>query len=192
MRPAASMTSESDCRWLEVSPDYYGRLQQFECAVPSDGFFLGAKKKHGKYYREYQLEVQNTIRGFRKCDPLRQWAHICVSAGSDGNDRILSFVWFGIINGRKTDGDGTYMVGYIARERSARGCRFGDFTLKHALRVMKLDCAQSGRDDAIGVRVDPDNQESMALFLRNGFHDTGEDPNEPSYHRLIRFGFDDV
>lgn len=186
------MTSESDCRWLDASPDYYWRLQQFECAVPSDGFFLGAKKKHGKYYHEYQLEVQNTIRGFRKCDPLNQWAQICVSPDMSGNDRILSFVWFGIINGAKKNSDGTYMVGYIARSLSARGCKFGDYTLKHALTEMKQDQIASKRADIIGARVDPANLESMNLFLRNGFHDTGEDPNAPEYNRLLRFGFENL
>lgn len=186
------MTNRNDCRWLDVAPDYYGRLQQFECAVPQGGFFLGAVKKHGKYYHEYQLEVQNTIRGFRKCDPKSQWAHICVSPDSKGNERILAFVWFGIVNGRKTDSEGTYVIGYIARSLAANGCGFGDFTLHHALQVLKRDCEHSGRADAIGARVSPHNKESMALFLRNGFIDAGEDPEAPEYHRLIRFGFDDI
>lgn len=186
------MTLESDCRWLDVSPDYYGRLQQFQCAVPSDGFFLGSEKKHGKYYHGYELEVQSRIRRFRKCDPLSQWAQICVTAGRNGDDTILSFVWFGIIGGRKKDSNGTYMVGYIARGVEARGCKFGDFTLKHALRVMKRDQDASGRDDAIGARVDPDNHNSMDLFRRNGFQDTGPDPEAREYHRLIRFGFDNI
>lgn len=192
MKHVRSMTRENDCRWLDVSPDYYGRLQQFQCAVPSDGFFLGAEKKHGKYYHEYELEVQSAVRGFRKCDPLSEWAHICVAPDKNGNDTILSFVWFGIIDGRKKDSDGVYMVGYIAREMAARGCKFGDFTLKHALWVMKHDQSISGRDDLVGARVDPDNVNSMGLFIRNGFIDGGVDTEEPSYHRLIRFGFDGI
>lgn len=39
------MTAESDCRWLDVCPDYYGRLQVFECAVPKDGAFVGYRTR---------------------------------------------------------------------------------------------------------------------------------------------------
>ncbi|WP_368109241.1 hypothetical protein, partial [Bifidobacterium adolescentis] len=39
------MTAESDCRWLDVCPDYYGRLQVFKCAVPKDGAFVGYRTR---------------------------------------------------------------------------------------------------------------------------------------------------
>lgn len=178
-----------DCRWLDVSPDYYGRLHTFECATPSAESFGGAKKKHGLYYHEYQLEVQSAIRDFRKCDPSCQWAHICVSPDSDGNDRILSFVWFGVIGGRFTDSNGCYTIGRIARALSAEGCKFGDFTLKHALDVMEQDQKRTSRPDVITARVDPENEASLQMFLRNGFEDYGPDPEEPAYRRLVRFGF---
>lgn len=184
-----NMTSESDCRWTEASPDYRARLQQFACAAPLGGFALNAVRKHNQYYAEYEYEVQSTIRDMRSWDRKSQWVDICVSR--EKKERIWSFVWFGIVGGTKKDSMGTYMVGYIARSLDAKGCHFGDSTLKHALSVMESNQKETGRDPVIGVRIDPDNKNSMALFERNGFSDTGRDPEAEAYHRLVRFGFDE-
>ena len=187
------MTAESDYRWLDVSPDYRGRLQEFECAVPLDGFFDGAVKRHGSYYWPWELEVQNTIRNFRKCTERdSQWAHIMVSPNSEGADCIWSFVWFGIVGGTRNDSNGDYVIGYIARALGVFRSGYGDATLKHALRVLKEDHARTGREDAIGARIDPRNTASMSLFARNGFVDAGPDPEATEYHRWIRFGFDNL
>lgn len=183
----------SDFKWREVSPDYYGRLQQFECAAPLGGFSMGAVMKHRRYYWPWQLEVQNMIRSFRKPDPACQWAHICCVPGkNDSDERVMAFVWFGIIDGAKTNAAGTYMVGYIARALDANGCRFGDLALRHALHVMREDQLASGRDDTIGARIDPRNDQSIALFTRNGFIDAGVDPYAEDYHRFVRFGFEGI
>lgn len=178
----------TDCKWRDVSPDYYGRLQQFECAKGMKEFSRGATRKHAMYYNEWELEVQSTIRGFRKCsNPESQWAHICVKPGMrDELDTIYSFVWFGIVNGTKRDADGNYIIGYIARSLDAATCKFGDFTLKHALRILKEDQKRTNRDAAVGARIDPRNQPSMNLFKRNGFTDEGEDDNALPYHRWYR------
>ncbi|WEV53507.1 hypothetical protein [Bifidobacterium sp. ESL0704] len=183
------MTSESDYRWTEASPDYRARLQNFACAAPLGGFALKAVRKHNEYYAEYEYEVQATIRDMRSWDRRSQWVDICVSR--EKQERIWSFVWFGIVGGTKKDSMGTYMVGYIARALDAKGCHFGDSTLKHALSVMQRNQEKTGRDAVIGARVDPDNKSSMALFKRHGFADTGQDPEALEYHRLMRFGFDE-
>lgn len=188
------MSSTTDCRWIDVSPDYRKRLQGFKCAAPlKGGDSIYAVKKHGIYYAPWELEVQTTIRDFRKCrHPESEWAHICVSPGISGDDRIFSFVWFGIIGGTKHDANGSYVIGYIARSLDAEGCGFGDFTLKHALHVLKEDHERTGREDAVGARIDPMNSASMALFERNGFMDMGEDPEATEYHRWMRFGFSGI
>lgn len=147
------MTTDRDFRWCEVSHDYYSRLHQFECAVPKDGvsdarhtYIEGYEARHNKLYPVWQLEVQSAIRDFRKpSNPRSQWAHICVQPDGKGNDRIRSFVWFGIENGTKKDNNGMYIIGYIARSLDAKGCYFGDFTLKHALRICRDDHAKTGR-----------------------------------------------
>jgi hypothetical protein len=179
-----------DCKWRDVSPDYYGRLQQFECAKGELHETLGTTRKHGKYYRDWELEVQSTIRSFHKPNPAREWAQICVSA-SDGTklDKIYSFVWFGIVNGTKSDSGGSYLIGYIARALDTYDCHFGDFTLKHALKVLSGDQMLTGRQQIISARIDPRNDASMRLFERNGFEDFGTDETQPAYHRWIRFGF---
>lgn len=134
--------------------------------------------------------MQNTIRDFRSCDSSSQWAHICVSRpDSQGDEKIYSFVWFGIINGRKHNSNGTYMIGYIARDISAKGCKIGELTLRHALRVLYEDYKNSRRQDIIGARIDPHNTSSIALFTNNGFVDTGIDQEAPDYHRFLKFGF---
>lgn len=181
-----------DCKWRDISPDYYGRLQQFECAKGSKDHSPGAIHKHGLYYPEWELEVQSTIRNFHKPNPESQWAQICVRP-SDGKglDTIYSFVWFGIVGGKKKNAAGIYVIGYIARSLVAQDCHFGDFTLQHALHVLMQDQADSGREPIIGVRIDPRNTASMRLFTRNGFNDMGVDLNSPAYHRWIKKGFDD-
>ncbi|MBT1179634.1 hypothetical protein [Bifidobacterium vespertilionis] len=186
------MRSGNDFRWVEVSPDYWGRMQGFECARPLDDPFEGAERRHGRYYRPWELEVQSTVRRFRKCDPASQWADLCVSADANGDERIWAFVWYGIIGGRKTNADGTYMIGYIARALSASGCRIGDAALSHALRVLRADHEATGRDPVVGARIDPSNGASGALFSRHGFVDAGVDPEATEYHRWLRFGFDGV
>ncbi|MFT8704774.1 hypothetical protein [Bifidobacterium aquikefiricola] len=110
---------------------------------------------------------------------------------SDGHalDEIYAFVWFGIVNGKKKDAEGTYIIGYIARSLKAHECHFGDFTLKHAIHVIKEDSEKSGREPIIGTRIDPRNQASQKLFARNGFQDTGIDDEAPEYHRWVRIGF---
>lgn len=192
------MTTDRDFRWCEVSHDYYSRLHQFECAVPKDGvsdarhtYIEGYEARHNKLYPVWQLEVQSAIRDFRKpSNPRSQWAHICVQPDGKGNDRIRSFVWFGIENVTKKDNNGMYIIGYIARSLDAKGCYFGDFTLKHALRICRDDHAKTGRRPYVGVRIDPRNSESIRLFERNGFEDTGPDPEAVEYHRYVRVGFE--
>lgn len=182
-----------DCKWRDVSPDYYGRLQQFGCAKGSVVQSLGTTRKHKKYYKDWELEVQSTIRDFRKPDSSNQWAQICVKTSSGiALEKIYSFVWFGIVNGKKSNGDGAYIIGYIARSLDTDGCHFGDFTLRHALGVLQADHMKTGREDVIAARIDPRNDASMCLFRRNGFEDTGTDPTEPTYHRWVRTGFKNI
>lgn len=180
-----------DCRWRDISPDYYGRLQQFECAKGKKTFSLGTIRKHSLYYNEWELEVQSRIRSFRKPNPESEWAQICVKPGDAKRDEVIySFVWFGILNGKYNNAEGMYTIGYIARSLSVDTCHFGDFTLQHALKVLAADQYKSGRDPIIGTRIDPRNEASMSLFERNGFQDMGIDETEPDYHRWIRIGFD--
>ncbi|PJM80019.1 hypothetical protein [Bifidobacterium scaligerum] len=148
--------------------------------------------KHRKYYWPWQLEVQNMIRGFRKPNPRSEWADICCVPDKTGEERIMAFVWFGIIDGFKDDDQGVYMVGYIARSLEADHCHFGDAALRHALRIMQENQIKTGRDDTIGARIDPRNVQSINLFQRNGFIDAGVDPYEKHYHRFVRFGFDSI
>ena len=193
------MTAESDCRWLDVSPDYYGRLQVFECAVPKDGVSVGYRTrvsghtvKHSRLYPDWQLEVENFIRGFRKVpDPGSQWAHICVDEDREGNERICSFVFFGFQNVSSDEKSGGYIIGYIARAIVARGCHFGDFTLRHALGVCEEDSRKRGlANPPVFALIDWRNKESMALFERHGFIDDGPDAVEPErYRRFVRIGF---
>ncbi|WEV45998.1 hypothetical protein OZX62_05890 [Bifidobacterium sp. ESL0690] len=185
------MTDASDCRWTEVAPDYWGRLQDFSCATEIDAFSsFDTVKRHGHYYPVFEWEVQSTIRNFRACDAAKQWAEICVS--KDKQERIWSFVWFGVVGGKKRDANGSYMIGYIARSLETQGCHFGDATLHHALAVLKKNQKETGRRPVIGARIDPMNLGSINLFKRNGFIDMGVDPEATEYHRWVRIGFDDI
>jgi ribosomal protein S18 acetylase RimI-like enzyme len=179
-----------DYRWRDVSPDYYGRLQQFECAKGENEFFLGAVHKHGLYFKEWELEVQSLIRNFHKPNPSKEWAHLCVKTGTARKPEVIySFVWFGIVGGKKTDSEGVYTIGYIARSLEAFDCHFGDMTLRHAITIIEEDCSKTGRDPFIGTEINTHNQASIKLFSRNGFDDMGETENDPSYHRWVRIGF---
>lgn len=154
-----------DCRWRDVSPDYYGRLQEFECARGSDRSFIGAMRRHHRYYPVWELEVQSTIRAFHKPNPESQWAQICVKPDDAHHlEVIYSFVWFGILRGTFKDNNGVYTIGYIARSLDAAGCHFGDFTLKHALWLLAQDQHRSGREPMTAARIDPRNEASTALF----------------------------
>ena len=193
------MTAESDCRWLDVCPNYYGRLQVFECAVPKDGAFVGYRTRfdgytvrHSRLYPDWQLEVERFIRGFRKVpNPGSQWARICVDKDHNDNDRICSFVFFGFQKTTEAEGSGFYIIGYIARALGAKGCHFGDFTLRYALNVCKEDSLKRGiANPLIFALIDHRNKESLALFERNGFVDDSPDEDEPDrYRRFVRFGF---
>ena len=156
-------------------------------------FFHRFCPKHHRFYPEWELEVQNTIRAFRKPNPESQWAQICVKPGDANHLEIIySFVWFGILGGTRKNDQGIYTIGYIARSLAAAGCHFGDFTLKHALRILKDEQSKSGRYPLIGARIDPRNESSMTLFDRNGFRDQGVDEDQPSYLRWTRKGFDNI
>lgn len=189
------MEKEADYRWIDVAPDYKGRLQQFECAEASKENYPGAEYKHRQYYHPYELEVQNVIRDFRHCDQASQWAHIAVMPDKNGSEKIISFVWFGILGGTKSNVAGYYTIGYIARSLDAKNCRIGYFTLLHALRVLREDYELSRkrpggpRSDAITARIDPENKNSIALFEGLDFHDAGPDPGAREYNRFVRYGF---
>lgn len=109
----------------------------------------------------------------------------------NGNDRICSFVFFGFQKTTEAEGSGFYIIGYIARALGAKGCHFGDFTLRYALNVCKEDSLKRGiADPLIFALIDHRNKESLALFERNGFLDDGPDEDEPDrYRRFVRFGF---
>lgn len=190
-----SMEKEADYRWIDVAPDYRGRLQQFECAEAKEEYFQGAEGRHGRYYLPYELEVQNVIRNFRHCDSASQWAHMAVIPGKNGTERIISFVWFGIVGGTRYDASGYYTIGYIARSLDAKNCKMGYFTLLHALKVLKKDYDLSKerlgrqRPDEIAARIDPENKKSIALFESFDFRDKGPDPNAREYNRFVRVGF---
>lgn len=194
------MTAESDCRWLDVCPDYYGRLQVFECAAPKDGALVGYRTRvdgytvrHSRLYPDWQLKVERFIRAFKKVpDPKTQWAHICVDKDRNGDDRIQAFVYFGFQDADAAEDEGSYLIGYIARALSARGCHFGDFALKHALSVCEKDSQRRGlADPPVFALVDYRNKESRTMFERNGFIDDGPDEIDPEhYARFVRFGFE--
>lgn len=186
------MHADTDYRWIELSRDYRGRLEQFECAKPYDtpiGLHAPYVRKHGKYYFEYEWEVQSTIRSMRTWDRQKQWVELCVSKSTDGNrlERLYAFVWFGVIGGRKIDANGTYMIGYIARENCLDGCRFGDRALNHALAIINENHVKTGREHVVAARIDPQNKASGELFRRHGFEDYGVDPEATDYHRWLKF-----
>lgn len=189
------MAKEDDYRWIDVAPDYRGRLQQFECAEASGEYYPGAECRHGQYYHPYELEVQSVIRNFRHCDQASEWAHIAVMPEKNGTEKIISFVWFGILGGTKSDIAGYYTIGYIARSLDAKNCKMGYFTLLHALKVLKKDYDLSKgklggqRPDSIAARIDPENKNSIALFESLDFNNAGPDPNAREYNRFVRNGF---
>lgn len=139
------MKRRSDFRWIDVSPDYRSRLQQFECAEELEEYYQGAVPKNHKYYHAYELEVQNVIRNFRSYDATCQWAQIAVMPDTNQDERILAFVWFGILDGTKTDSDGQYIIGYIARSLEAKDCKMGREALWRALQVLKKDYEDSSK-----------------------------------------------
>jgi hypothetical protein len=190
-----AMEKEADFRWIEVSPDYRARLQSFECASPLKGSHPGSVRRHGFYYPPYEDEVQSVIRNFRQCDRDSQWAELAVMPGNDGSETIIAFVWFGILGGKKTDAEGVYTIGYIARPLRMQGCKMGRTTLEHALKVLKKDYEASHsrnggpRKPMITARIDPDNANSITLFTNFGFKDLGEDEKSDGLPQIRQVRF---
>lgn len=185
------MNADADYRWIELNPDYHSRLQRFECAEQHDWLApagVDVVKKHGKYYYEYEWEVQSVIRSMTNWNKRSEWIDICVSTSTDhdGFERLYAFVWYGVIGGKKDDANGTYMIGYIARDNSLSGCKFGDKALEHALSVIEDNHRKTGREHVVGARIDPQNRHSMDLFARHGFDDYGPDPDATQYHRWLK------
>ena len=189
------MRERADYRWIDVSPDYRSRLQQFECAEELEEYYPGAATKNHKYYHAYELDVQNTIRNFRSYDTDCQWAQIAVVPDANQDERIIAFVWFGILDGTKTNSDGQYIIGYIARSLETKRCKMGRAALKRALRILRNDYEDSlkrpggPRLDGITARIDPENKNSIALFKSFGFIDDGQDEDATAFNKYIRYGF---
>lgn len=77
---------------------------------------------------------------------------------------------------KSIDGNGIYMIGYIACGDCPDEYELRDKALNHALAIIEENHVKTGREHAVAARIDPQNRASGELFRRHGFEDYGVDP----------------